>query len=1113
MNYRIGLDIGIGSIGWAVISEKEEGHPARIEDFGTRIFQSGENEKTSESLCKGRRGFRGVRRIERRRANRRKMLKNHFQNIGLINGTFNDDYADVKDDDVYSLKVAGLDRKLSPAELYKCLVHTCNHRGYRDFYEVDPDDEEAGKNATAANLFEKAFRESGKRIVSEYLLENKNADGFVKFRNRSGGDEPYLLIRRDLLKEEAEKLLAAQSGYYPCLNRLNIDRTVSIIFDQRDFEDGPGDPNDSTRRYHGFIETLGKCPYYKDLERGFRGTVISDVFAVTNTLSQYRFVNKDTGEYDLPKEVACEIVESLLHNASMNMTEVKRILKKHGYQLYKSENSDDKALNKAIKFMSMAKKSVEAAGMDWEQIISEEQFDVERPSLLHSIGELISKYQTPKRRVKEMKNAGIDEALIKSFSGKKVGGTSAVSYKYMCDSIEAFKNGDIYGNFQAKIVEAQKAESDERRFVKLPPSAIEDSEIRDNRVVFKAVNETRKIVNAIIDVYGSPKDIVIEVASELGKSVEMRKDIERTIKKNAKDKEGIVEKISEMLLIDKGYVTPAMVERYKLYEEQEGKCAYSLKPLGEMKAVVANRDHAYEIDHIVPYSLILDNTLNNKVLVFTEENQKKGQRTPLMYMNDEEGKAFLTFVNHLYSRKESPISKKKVAYCNLKSIYGEEAEEILGEWKSRNINDTRYITKYIAGLFDRKLVFAGDKGQHVFTVKGAVTQKFRREWFRNTEWGEEEKNRSTYLNHALDAVIAANLTKAYIEIGSDALRLKAIKKKYRGNVTKEYEDYLNACISKMKKYYYFDEKYTERLLLSEKRVPAYVPRLREEVEARFFDGDEAVFAEKVAEVYKDDSAFTVSPHIPRTSQKQDKKYKGTIADANPLKIVEIDGAPHKISRRNVSEINEKQLDKLYTDDAALKERLSAILAGKDEKYTLGTYLKENGLDFFRDGNGKVVRKLSFDEGPVSNFYRVDKGEGNYTNLGQLKYYCVEVYEDAEGRTHTCGVRFVDIVKKDKKLYRKAESLPADYSKHVTYLFANDYIRIIGGKGELKFEGYYKAVYNINQSAFYCKKANEADVIAKNISRKDRLEKYSVDLLGKLGGKICSAPLPCTKAKE
>ncbi len=86
MNYRIGLDIGIGSIGWAVISEKEDGHPARIEDFGTRIFQSGENEKTSESLCKGRRGFRGVRRIERRRANRRKMLKNHFQNMVLSTG-------------------------------------------------------------------------------------------------------------------------------------------------------------------------------------------------------------------------------------------------------------------------------------------------------------------------------------------------------------------------------------------------------------------------------------------------------------------------------------------------------------------------------------------------------------------------------------------------------------------------------------------------------------------------------------------------------------------------------------------------------------------------------------------------------------------------------------------------------------------------------------------------------------------------------------------------------------------------------------------------------------------------------------------------------------------
>lgn len=35
MHYILGLDVGIQSVGWAVIRYDE---PARIEDFGVRIF-------------------------------------------------------------------------------------------------------------------------------------------------------------------------------------------------------------------------------------------------------------------------------------------------------------------------------------------------------------------------------------------------------------------------------------------------------------------------------------------------------------------------------------------------------------------------------------------------------------------------------------------------------------------------------------------------------------------------------------------------------------------------------------------------------------------------------------------------------------------------------------------------------------------------------------------------------------------------------------------------------------------------------------------------------------------------------------------------------------------
>lgn len=1118
MKYRIGLDIGIGSVGWAVVSAEEAGHLARIEDFGARIFESGEDPQSSESLCKKRRGFRGDRRLTRRRKHRKELLKNHLLNIGFLNATFEDELAECRNADVYQLKVKGLDEKLNPAELYKCLALTCNHRGYLEFYEPEESDKEAGENLRAANRFESDFRESGKRTVSEYLLDCFSVNGFVKYRNRSGGDVPHLLIRRDLLKQEITQILLCQKRFYPCWNENNITRALEIIFAQRDFEDGPGNPDDPTRRYHGFLETLGKCPFYKGDLRGFRGTVISDVFAVTNTLSQYRFCNVETGEFSLDKTVAKEIVDTLLLNGKINLTDVKKILSARGFKLLKSDLADASALGKSLKFLPLAKKAVEESGESWESVIAEEQFDVTVPSRLHQIGELISKYQTPRRRKEEMKKAGVDQRLISAFANKKISGTASCGYRYMCDAIAAFLNGDIYGSYQANRIQNDAETDPIEKSVKLAPSAIDDPEVRENRVVFKAINETRKIINAIVEIYGSPEEIVIEVASELGKSVEARDELLKKQKANEKENAEAKRVISELLNVDATKVSSSMIERYKLFNEQEGKSAYSQKPLGELKDVVENRNRVYEIDHIVPFSLILDNTLNNKALVFTEENQKKGQRTPLMYLGSAEKKSFIAFVNHLYARKKDGISRKKYAYYRCETLYGQEAEDMLNEWKTRNINDTRYITKYVAGLIERHLLFAGDKKQHVQTVKGSVTQKFRREWFRDQRWGSDEKDRETYLNHALDAVVAANLTRPYIEIGSDSLRLLSIFKRNRGRYTEEYDEYLEKCVSKMKKYYGFDEDYTRKLLCRAGRVPSFVPRLAEEVAVRFVvdreDKDEKKFYEEVNALYRLDSEFIVPPHYPVTSCKQDKKFRGTIADSNPVRVETIDGVDHTIKRTDVRKITPESLAKLYTTDASLRAELTRILNGKDKKYTVGKYLEENGLTHFTSSDGTVIRRVSLDSGAVSNYWRKELGDGNYTNLSVLKYYCVEVYEDLDGKTRIHGIRYVDLIRRNKKLYQKAESYPLGYGKHVTYLFPNDYVRILNGKNEVKFEGYYCSVYNINQSQLRFQKPNLREMVAKNIALNDRVSQINVSILGKKGGEIrCSEPFPSIGEKK
>jgi len=115
MKYVMGLDIGIGSIGWAVINA---GDKKRIEDFGVRIFDSGENPKSKTSKAQDRRAFRSQRRLVRRRSYRKKMLKFHLQNIGLTSVESINRYFEDNDKNIIAIRARGLDEKLTPEEIY-----------------------------------------------------------------------------------------------------------------------------------------------------------------------------------------------------------------------------------------------------------------------------------------------------------------------------------------------------------------------------------------------------------------------------------------------------------------------------------------------------------------------------------------------------------------------------------------------------------------------------------------------------------------------------------------------------------------------------------------------------------------------------------------------------------------------------------------------------------------------------------------------------------------------------------------------------------------------------------------------------------------------------------
>src|SRR5699024_1533309 len=75
-------------------------------------------------------------------------------------------------------------------------------------------------------------------------------------------------------------------------------------------------------------------------------------------------------------------------------------------------------------------------------------------------------------------------------------------------------------------------------------------------------------------------------------------------------------------------VTGQDIIKYRLWKEQDEICIYSGHKITPDELFT----ELVDIDHIIPYSISFDDTFNNKVLVLSSENRKKGNRVPLEYL-------------------------------------------------------------------------------------------------------------------------------------------------------------------------------------------------------------------------------------------------------------------------------------------------------------------------------------------------------------------------------------------------------------------------------------------------------------------------------------------------
>jgi len=266
-----------------------------------------------------------------------------------------------------------------------------------------------------------------------------------------------------------------------------------------------------------------------------------------------------------------------------------------------------------------------------------------------------------------------------------------------------------------------------------------------NPVVRQAMFELRKLENSIIREYGKPARIHIELARNATMSSEDR----QKASKRRQENEDLRDDAAELIRANQFKVSRDGIDRVLLWKEQHGNCVYSGRPISLAQLLQGEAD----VDHILPYSRCLDDSMQNKVVAFRSLNHEKGNHTPREWLEADPDR-----YNQVLQRASSLPYPKRKRFA--------QKELDLDKFVQRQLNDTRYITREAA----RYLRCIVEQPHFVLCPKGSHTAELRRHWGLNTvlrelpdspawtgdnDLRDGEKDRSDHRHHAIDALVVS----------------------------------------------------------------------------------------------------------------------------------------------------------------------------------------------------------------------------------------------------------------------------------------------------------------------------------------------------------------------
>ncbi|WP_419213647.1 type II CRISPR RNA-guided endonuclease Cas9 [Maribacter sp. X9] len=257
------------------------------------------------------------------------------------------------------------------------------------------------------------------------------------------------------------------------------------------------------------------------------------------------------------------------------------------------------------------------------------------------------------------------------------------------------------------------AEENEKRVPKERLEILGKNSLR-NPVVEKILNQMIHVINQVCDTYGKPEEIRIELARELKKSADERRQETQYINSATKVNLDIAKTIQQQF----GFTpTKNDVVKYKLWNELAPRGHKSLFSDEQIK-LQDLFSSKIDIEHILPKALIYDDSFSNKTLAYRHVNLKKANRTAIDFIAQDKNaelENYIERVEALYDNGKGSISRGKRDRL-LKS-----AKDIKEGFIERDLRNSQYIAKKARTMLLE--VF-----KNVTPTTGRITDKLREDW-------------------------------------------------------------------------------------------------------------------------------------------------------------------------------------------------------------------------------------------------------------------------------------------------------------------------------------------------------------------------------------------------